>query len=186
MHIGYIGLGKMGLAQVKRLVEKGYGVVAYNRSEEPRAEAKKAGAEVTKTVTDVAHMLKTPRVVWLMVPSAAVDDVLRDLVPHLSKGDTVIDGGNSFYKHSIRREKELAKKGINFLDSGTSGGPSGRSGCVDDRRGRKSLQSTSSSSETFREETRFNSSDEVEPSSWELVYGQSGSGTFREDGTQRY
>ena len=125
MHIGYIGLGKMGLAQVKRLVEKGYGVVAYNRREEPRAEAKKAGAEVTKTVTDVAHMLKTPRVVWLMVPSATVDDVLRDLVPHLSKGDTVIDGGNSFYKHSIRRAKELAKKGINFLDSGTSGGPSG-------------------------------------------------------------
>ena len=119
----------MGLAQVKRLVEKGYSVVAYNRSEEPRAEAKKAGAEITETIADVAHALKAPRLIWLMVPSAAVDDVLTELTPHLSKGDTVIDGGNSFYKHSMRRAKELARKGINFLDSGTSGGPAGaRSG----------------------------------------------------------
>ena len=125
MQLGYFGLGKMGLAQVKRLAEKGYTVVAYNRSEEPRAEAKKAGAEVTNSVGGVAHALKMPRIIWLMVPHAAVDEVLTELVPYLTKGDTVIDGGNSFYKHSMRRAAELAKKGINFLDCGTSGGPAG-------------------------------------------------------------
>jgi len=127
--IGYIGLGKMGLAQVKRLCEKGWRVMAWNRGEGPRAAARKAGAEVGETIEAVAKKLKTPKLLWLMVPHVAVDEVLQELVPHLSWGDTVIDGGNSFYKHSIRRAKELSRKGINFLDCGTSGGPSGaRSG----------------------------------------------------------
>ncbi|MDO8594214.1 MAG: decarboxylating 6-phosphogluconate dehydrogenase [bacterium] len=125
MQLGYIGLGKMGLAQVKRLLEYGHSVVAYNRSEEPRREAEKAGAKTGETIADVVSALKAPRLIWLMVPHAAVDDVLKDLVPHLSKGDTIIDGGNSFYKHSMRRAKTLSKKGINFLDCGTSGGPAG-------------------------------------------------------------
>ncbi len=125
MKIGYIGLGKMGFAQVERLLEKGYRVVAWNRSLEPRVEAQKAGAEVSDTIAGVCVKLKTPRLVWLMVPNAIVDEILEELVPHLSKGDTVIDGGNSFYKHSMRRAKELSKKGINFLDCGTSGGPAG-------------------------------------------------------------
>ncbi len=123
--IGYIGLGKMGLAQVKRLCEKGYKVVAYNRSEEPRIEAKEAGAEVVGAIARAAENLTTPRVIWLMVPHAAVDEVFAELVPNLSKGDTVIDGGNSFYKDSMRRAQELSRKGVNFLDCGTSGGPSG-------------------------------------------------------------
>jgi len=125
MQIGYIGLGKMGLAQVERLLEYGHRVVAWNRSEGPRLLAQGAGAEITESIAALVSKLKTPRLIWLMVPHAVVDDVLKELVPHLSKGDTVIDGGNSFYKHSMRRAKELSKKGINFLDCGTSGGPAG-------------------------------------------------------------
>ncbi len=123
--IGYIGLGKMGFAQVEKLLEKSYRVVAWNRSEGPRAKAKKAGAKVSDTIEGVCAKLKTPRLIWLMVPHAAVDGVLQELVPHLSKGDTIIDGGNSFYRDSMRHAEDLAKKGINFLDCGTSGGPSG-------------------------------------------------------------
>ena len=136
MTIGYIGLGKMGLAQVKRLLEKGYGVVAYNRSEEPRRDAKKAGAEIAENLQELCEELSRPerisnreirtgKLIWLMVPHAAVDDVLAELMPQLSKEDIIIDGGNSFYKHSMRRAKELKRKGVHFLDCGTSGGPAG-------------------------------------------------------------
>lgn len=132
MTLGYIGLGKMGLAQVERLLEYGHRVVAWNRSEGPRKEAERAGAEVRETPIDVVASLKTPRLIWLMVPYAVVDDMLKEIVPHLHKGDTIIDGGNSFYKHSMRRARDLAKKGINFLDCGTSGGPEGarRGACL--------------------------------------------------------
>lgn len=127
--IGYIGLGKMGLAQVVRLAEKGWRIVAWNRSEGPRTAAKKSGVEVCETLTEVAARFHKPRLIWLMVPHGAVDGVLKELVPHLSQGDTVIDGGNSFYKNSIRRARELARRGIHFLDVGVSGGPFGaRSG----------------------------------------------------------
>lgn len=125
MQLGYIGLGKMGLAQVERLLEYGHRVVAWNRSEEPREKARKAGAEISDTSEGVAARLKAPRLIWLMVPHAVVDDILKKLAPHLQRGDTVIDGGNSFYKDSMRRAKTLKKKGINFLDCGTSGGPEG-------------------------------------------------------------
>src|SRR3989338_5108557 len=125
MQIGYIGLGKMGLAMVARLREKGYRVVAWNRSKEAREKARKLSAEVNDTIAGVCAKLKKPRLVWLMLPHAVLDEMLKELVKHLSKGDTVIDGGNSFYKDSMRRAMELSKKGINFLDVGTSGGPSG-------------------------------------------------------------
>src|SRR3989338_3330827 len=106
--MGYIGLGKMGLAQVKRLLEKKWRVVAWNRSKEPREDAQRAGAEVNETVKGLCQDLKVPRLIWLMVPHAVVDDILKELVLHLSKGDTVIDGGNSFYKDSMHRARELA------------------------------------------------------------------------------
>ncbi len=125
MHIGYLGLGKMGLGQVARLLEKGHRVVAWNRSEKPREEARKLGAETPDTIEGVCRALKSPRCIWVMVPDAVVDTVLEELVSHLRKGDTVIDGGNSFFEDSMGRAKRLAKKGINFLDVGTSGGPSG-------------------------------------------------------------
>jgi 6-phosphogluconate dehydrogenase len=123
--IGYIGLGKMGLAQVRRLVDNGWHVVAWNRSEEPRKTATKGGAEVRGTLKEVTAQLQKPRLIWLMVSHKAVDGVLKELLPYLLKGDTVIDGGNSFYRDSMRRAKEFARKGINFLDVGISGGPFG-------------------------------------------------------------
>ncbi|MES2088219.1 MAG: decarboxylating 6-phosphogluconate dehydrogenase [Patescibacteria group bacterium] len=123
--IGYVGLGKMGLNMVLRMQEKGYSVVAYNRSEAPRIEAKKAGIPVAQSLQELVSKLSKPRTVWLMVSNSAVDEVLTEVSKYLERGDTVIDGGNSFYKDSIRRAGELKKKGIEFLDAGVSGGPKG-------------------------------------------------------------
>ena len=123
--LGFIGLGRMGLNMVTLLVEKGYRVVGYNRSEEPRKVAQEIGVDIATSFEELVHSLVTPRVVWLMVPSAAVDSVLQELIPLLDEGDTVIDGGNSFYKDSIRRHEELKGQRINFLDVGTSGGMQG-------------------------------------------------------------
>ncbi len=123
--IGYLGLGKMGFAQVERLLEKHWRVVAWNRGEEPREKARKAGAEISETIEGVLTQLKAPRLIWLMVPHAIVDEILSQIIPRLATGDTIIDGGNSFYKDSMRRARQLALKEINFLDVGTSGGPSG-------------------------------------------------------------
>src|SRR3989344_3195773 len=125
MKLGYIGLGKMGYNMTLRLHEKGHNVLAYNRSEEPRKEIEKEiGIQTTASLSEFKS-LPTPRTIWLMVSNPAVDQVLKDLLPFLDKGDTLIDGGNSFYKDSVRRAKELAKKGIHFLDVGVSGGPNG-------------------------------------------------------------
>jgi len=123
--LGFIGLGRMGFNMTTLLVEKGYRVVGYNRSEEPRKAAEEAGIDVVVSVDELIRTLQSPRVVWLMVPSSAVDTVLEGLIPLLDEGDTVIDGGNSFYKNSIRRHKELKEQGIHFLDVGTSGGMQG-------------------------------------------------------------
>ena len=123
--IGYIGLGKMGMNMVLRMREKGIDAVAYNRSEEPRVEARKAGIVVADSLEELVSGLPRPRTVWLMVSNSAVDEVLSEILKYLSRGDTVIDGGNSLYKDSIRRSTELSKKGINFLDVGVSGGPKG-------------------------------------------------------------
>ncbi len=123
--IGYIGLGKMGFNMVERLLDKRYNVVAHNKSKEPVDEIAKKGAKAAYSLKDLVSSLETPRLIWLMVPHQAVDAVLGELVPLLEKGDTVIDGGNSPFKDSIRRAKEIEKEGINFLDAGTSGGPGG-------------------------------------------------------------
>ena len=129
MQIGYFGLGKMGFNMILRLLEKDYDVVACNRSPEPIKEAGKAGANTAYTCSELAKHLKPPRLIWIMVPAGKpVDDVIfgeGNLANLLEKGDTIIDGGNSFYKDTIRRGKELEKKGIDFLDAGVSGGPGG-------------------------------------------------------------
>lgn len=123
--IGYIGLGKMGKGMVENLLEKKWDVVAFNRTPTATDEVAQKGAIPAYTLTEVVEKLASPRLVWLMVPHQAVDEVLEELVPLLSDGDTVIDGGNSFYKDSMRHADELAKKNIHFLDAGTSGGPHG-------------------------------------------------------------
>ncbi len=123
--IGFIGLGRMGLNMATLLVEKGFRVVAYNRSVEPREAAKAAGIEVVDSIADLVQALAAPKVVWLMVSSSAVDSVLAEVTPLLAAGDTVIDGGNSFYQDSLRRHQALVEKELKFLDCGTSGGMDG-------------------------------------------------------------
>jgi len=125
MKIGYIGLGKMGYNMVLRLHKKGHDVLAYNRSEEPRKKIEKEIGIQTTSLLSEFKKLPAPRTLWIMVSNAAVDQVLKDLIPFLDKSDTVIDGGNSFYKDSMRRGKELEGKGIHFMDVGVSGGPFG-------------------------------------------------------------
>jgi 6-phosphogluconate dehydrogenase len=125
MKLGYIGLGKMGMNMVERMIEKGHHVVAFDRSAAAVAEARGKEAEGTDSVQSLIKALALPRLVWIMVPYQAVDAVLAEIVPLLAKGDTVIDGGNSPYKESVRRARELEAKGIDFLDAGVSGGPSG-------------------------------------------------------------
>jgi 6-phosphogluconate dehydrogenase len=132
MKLGYIGLGKMGFNMVERLLEQKHEVVAFDRNADAIKAVKNKGAQTADTLAALVATLPSPRLVWIMVPHQAVDAVLKDLAPHLAKGDVVIDGGNSPYKESIRRSRELEVKGIDFLDAGVSGGPAGaRSGaCI--------------------------------------------------------
>jgi 6-phosphogluconate dehydrogenase len=125
MKIGYIGLGKMGLNMVERLVEKGHEIIAYAPSEKSRASATLVGAHSKETLKECIEALPVPRTVWLMVPHKAVESVLEELLPLLGAGDTIIDGGNSPYKESMRRAVELEVKNIRFMDIGVSGGPAG-------------------------------------------------------------
>ena len=115
----------MGMGQVLRLLEKKHDVVVWNRSAEPRAEAAKHGAIAAETIEELVSKLEAPRTVWLMVPHAVVDEMLAKILPLLSPGDTIIDGGNSPYIKTVERAKNIWAKKIHFLDAGVSGGPSG-------------------------------------------------------------
>ena len=125
MELGYIGLGKMGFNMVERLLEKGHSVVVFDKNEEAVKDISKRGAHAAGSLQAMIAALAPPRLVWIMVPYQAVDAVLLELIPLLQKGDTIIDGGNSPYKESMRRAHELDSKGIDFLDVGVSGGPAG-------------------------------------------------------------
>lgn len=125
MKMGLIGLGKMGNAIGFRLVQAGHDVVGYDPNKEMQEAAKKDVITVVQSIKEVAAQTD---IVWLMVPIQVVDDVLHDLKPHLKAGNIIVDGGNSFYKDSIRRAKECEKEGIFYLDCGTSGGVKGRAG----------------------------------------------------------
>ena len=123
MHIGMIGLGKMGLNMSRRLLQREHVVVGTAKGKEGPKALDAAGGKAVRNVQEVAEALEAPRVVWLMVPAGkVVDSVLGQLTPHLEEGDVVVDGGNSNYKDSIRRGEELKSKGIGYLDAGTSGG----------------------------------------------------------------
>jgi len=117
-----IGLGRMGSNMVERLVNGGHRVVGYSRTAEKRRQAVEKGALEAKSLPALAAALSPPRVVWLMVPHAAVDEVVEELSSSLTPADVVVDGGNSFYKDSVRRAAQLASKNIHFVDVGTSGG----------------------------------------------------------------
>ncbi len=123
MELAMIGLGKMGLNMATRLVRGGHQVVGFARSEESVQAAIKIGAQGARSLDEVVGKLKAPRVVWVMVPAGQItDDTIEKLSKLLVSGDTVIDGGNSNYKDTIRHAALLEASGINFLDSGTSGG----------------------------------------------------------------
>ena len=136
MHIGYIGLGKMGLQMAIGLVEKGHTVVGYNKSDAPYQEARAGGVVIAESYDDLVSQtlpsLDGSRVFWLMVPHTAVDAVLDELLPRVNKGDIVIDSANSHWKDSVKRAKRCGEKGISFMDAGFSGGPEGArtGGCV--------------------------------------------------------
>ena len=122
MQLAMIGLGRMGGNMVRRLGHGDHELVVYDRSAEVMKAAGGRGVRAAKDLADVARLLAPPRVVWLMVPAAAVEDTLEQLLPHLSKRDIVIDGGNSNFRDSLRRAETLKGRGIEFVDVGTSGG----------------------------------------------------------------
>jgi 6-phosphogluconate dehydrogenase len=126
MRLGMIGLGRMGANMVHRLLAGGHRCVVFDRSPKAIEEMVRAKAVGASSIADLVKKLETPRAVWLMVPAAAVDPTINDLLPHLTPGDIVIDGGNSYYVDDIRRAQELAPKGIHYVDVGTSGGVWGR------------------------------------------------------------
>jgi 6-phosphogluconate dehydrogenase len=122
MQIGMIGLGRMGANMVRRLLRGGHDCVVFDRSPKAVEELVQEKAAGAADLGDLMKKLGTPRALWLMVPAAAVDQTISDLLPYLESGDTIIDGGNSYYIDDIRRAKELASKGIHYVDVGTSGG----------------------------------------------------------------
>jgi 6-phosphogluconate dehydrogenase len=122
MQIGMVGLGRMGANMVRRLIQKGHDCVVFDRSPKTVEEMAKEKAVGAASVADLVKKLAPPRAIWLMVPAAAVDQTIADLLPDLAAGDILIDGGNSYYVDDIRRAKELAPQRIHYVDVGTSGG----------------------------------------------------------------
>jgi 6-phosphogluconate dehydrogenase len=122
MQIGMIGLGRMGANMVRRLLKAGHQCVVFDMSPKAVTELIDKSAVGSSSPGELVKNLKKPRSVWLMVPAAVVDKTITDLLPHLETGDILIDGGNSYYIDDIRRAKELASKGIHYVDVGTSGG----------------------------------------------------------------
>jgi len=122
MQIGMIGLGRMGANMARRLIRGGHECVVYDRSEKAMDGLVADGAKGTVHMLDMVERLEQPRALWLMVPAGVVDETISTLAPLLSEGDILIDGGNSYYIDDLRRAKELAAKGIHYVDVGTSGG----------------------------------------------------------------
>lgn len=125
MQIGMIGLGRMGASMVTRLLKGGHECVVHDHIPEGMAHLLALGAQGASSLPAFVDLLQTPRVVWLMVPAAAVDALLATLIPLLQVGDIVVDGGNSYYHDDLRRAQTLSASGIEFVDVGTSGGIAG-------------------------------------------------------------
>lgn len=123
MELAIIGLGKMGAFMAERLLNEGHKIIAYNRSPDKIKAIEQKGAEGAYSLEEVVKKLRSPRIIWLMVPSGdTVQNTIDSLIPLVSKGDIIIDGGNSYYKDSVKRYNQLKAKEINYLDAGTSGG----------------------------------------------------------------
>ena len=122
MELAMIGLGRMGANMAERLTRGGHRVHGYDPGEPARRQAAERGIVIADSLQATIAALPSPRIVWVMVPAGVVDDTLDTLLPLLSAGDTVIDGGNSNYKETMRRGARLAEAGVHYVDSGTSGG----------------------------------------------------------------
>jgi 6-phosphogluconate dehydrogenase len=123
MRIGFVGLGRMGANMVRRLLRDGHEVVAYNRTPEKTKEIAGEGATPAFSIAELVASLEKPRAVWIMVPAGdATEAQIEELLEHLEAGDTIIDGGNTNFHDDQRRQRDLAAKGINYVDAGTSGG----------------------------------------------------------------
>jgi 6-phosphogluconate dehydrogenase len=123
MRIGFVGLGRMGANMVRRLIRDGHEVVAYNRTPEKTKEIAGEGATAAFSIGELVEKLEKPRAVWIMVPAGdATEAQIEELLEHLEAGDTIIDGGNTNFHDDQRRQRDLAAKGINYVDAGTSGG----------------------------------------------------------------
>ncbi|WP_270343515.1 phosphogluconate dehydrogenase (NAD(+)-dependent, decarboxylating) [Bacillus mobilis] len=125
MQVGLIGLGKMGLNLGKNLMDHKHEVAAFDLNASAVEEMKEYGATGVSSLNELVQSLQSPRILWVMVPHAVVDSVIEEVTPLLSKGDILIEAGNSHYKESIRRYEQLKKDGIHFMDAGTSGGMEG-------------------------------------------------------------
>ncbi|MBF7155950.1 MULTISPECIES: phosphogluconate dehydrogenase (NAD(+)-dependent, decarboxylating) [Bacillus] len=125
MRVGLIGLGKMGLNLGKNLMDHKHEVAAFDLNTSAVEEMKDYGATGVSSLRELVQSLQSPRTLWVMVPHAVVDSVIDEVTPLLSKGDILIEAGNSHYKESIRRYEQLKKDGIHFMDAGTSGGMEG-------------------------------------------------------------
>jgi 6-phosphogluconate dehydrogenase len=122
MQIGMIGLGRMGANMVRRLIKGGHQCVVHDRSADAVQALADAGATGATALTDFVGQLTSPRLVWLMVPAAAVEHAIADLLPLLSAGDIIVDGGNSHYRDDVDRARQLRDSGLHYVDCGTSGG----------------------------------------------------------------
>jgi 6-phosphogluconate dehydrogenase len=123
MELGMVGLGRMGGNMSERLLRGGHRVVGYAREAPAVQRVVDGGGAGASSLGDLAARLAAPRAVWLMIPAGEpVDEAIRELLPHLAKGDVILDGGNSYYKDSMRRAAALAEGGVSFVDVGTSGG----------------------------------------------------------------
>lgn len=123
MELGFIGLGKMGMNMVTRLRRDQHRVVVYDRSNELIKQAESQGCVGSSSLTDLVGKLRVPRVVWVMVPSGApTEETIKAVADLLQSGDIIVDGGNTRFHDDVRRAAELKKKGIHYVDAGTSGG----------------------------------------------------------------
>ena len=122
MQLGMIGLGRMGANMVRRLLKGGHDCVVFDMSQKAVQELVQEKASGASSLQELVKKIQKPRAIWLMVPAAVVDQTISDLIPHLEAGDTLIDGGNSYYVDDQRRAGTLALKGIHYVDVGTSGG----------------------------------------------------------------
>ncbi|MBN8247187.1 MAG: decarboxylating 6-phosphogluconate dehydrogenase [Verrucomicrobia bacterium] len=122
MQLGMIGLGRMGANMVRRLMRGGHRCTVFDMSPGAVSELASEGATGASSLADFVARLETPRAIWLMVPAGVVDGSIASLLPLLSPGDVLLDGGNSYYVDDIRRAHELKARGIHYVDVGTSGG----------------------------------------------------------------